>query len=112
MAERTEFLLESGGTVIVETAERPGVGPAGRVDRAVERAGRTLRESLDTVAGAAGDIMAAFGSLPARPEEVEVQFGVGLDASFSTIVAETTGRAHLHVTLRWRPEADGDAEPA
>jgi hypothetical protein len=108
MTTRMEFDLESGGTVIVESAGASGVGPAGRVDKAAQKAGRTLRESLGSVVEAAEDIMEAFKALPRMPEEIEVQFGVSLDASVNAVIASSTGNAHLDVTLRWIPGAAPD----
>lgn len=104
MTTLMEFELASGGTVTVESARASGVGPAGAVDRTVQKAGKTLRDSLGTVVRAADDIMEAFKALPRLPEEVEVQFGVSLDASVSALIVSSTGNAHLDVTLRWRPE--------
>lgn len=117
MTTKTEFTLESGGTVIVECAEPPGVGPAGHVDQALQRAGTTLRASLGSVVEAAAEMMQAFQTMPRRPDEVEVKFGVSLGASFGAVIAGSTGKAQLDVTLRWSPEpaaprpAEEDPEP-
>lgn len=99
-----EFALESGRTVRVESTATSGVGPAGHVDKVVQKAGRTLRESLDSVVDAAEDIMDAFTALPRTPEELEVTFGVSLDAGVNAVIASSKGTAHLEVTLRWKPE--------
>jgi hypothetical protein len=104
MAAFIEFTLDSGGTVRVEspTAAR-GVGPAGAIDRVARKAGETLRESLGSVVEAADDIMTAFAALPRTPEELEIKFGVSLDAGFNAVIASSKGAAHLEVTIHWKP---------
>ena len=103
MSTHTEFALESGATVIVESPGPSGVGPAGHIDEAAKRAGRTLRESLGSVVEAAADMMDAFQTLPRKPKEVEIEFGVELDTTLNAIIASTSGKAHLQVTVRWSP---------
>jgi hypothetical protein len=105
MTTRTEFTLANGGTVVVESQTAgTGVTAAGR--GRLERAGETLRDSLDTVVKAAADVMDAFTALPRRPDELEVEFGVSLEGSAGAIIASGTAGAHLTVTLRWTPHED------
>jgi hypothetical protein len=102
LSTRTEFTLANGGTVVVESqGTGAGVTAAGR--GRFEKAGESLRDSLDTVVRAAADVMDAFSALPRRPDELEVQFGVSLDGSVGAIIASGTAGVHLDVTLRWSP---------
>ena len=109
MPARTAFELDNGGTVFIEPAAGAGVAPAGRSH--LERAATSLRESLAPVIGAASDVLTAFAALPAGPEEIEVQFGVMLDATVGAVIVTGTAGAHLDVTLRWRPGAVPDPKP-
>lgn len=105
MPARTAFELADGGTVFIEPAGGAGVSPAGR--NHLERASTTLREALNPVIGVASDVLKALAELPVGPEEVEVQFGVVLDATVGAVIVTGTAGAHLDVTLHWRPRATG-----
>jgi Trypsin-co-occurring domain 1 len=50
--------------------------------------------------------------LPSGPEEVEVQFGVSLDATVGAVLVSGTAGTHLDITLRWRPQPIPSAAPA
>jgi hypothetical protein len=89
--------------VLVESRGGTGVSPAGRAG--LEKAAASMRDSLGPVIGAAADMIDAFLALPRRPQEVEVQFGVTLDATVGAIIAGGSAGAHLAVTLRWSPDA-------
>lgn len=104
MARRIEFPLESGGTVVVEGLGAPAVGPVGRVG--IDRAAETLRQALSPVVDAASDVLDAFRALPRKPDDVEVRFGVALDAKVGAILATGSAGVHLEVTMRWSPGSD------
>lgn len=106
MARRIEFPLENGGTVVVEGLSAPAVGDVGRAG--LDRAATTLRQSLRPVVDAASDVLDAFRALPRKPDDVEVRFGVALDAKFGAILATGSAGVHLEVTLRWSPDDDHD----
>jgi len=106
---RIEFPLESGGTIVVEGSGTPAVGPAGRAG--IERAAATLRQSLGPVVDAASDVLDAFRSLPRKPDDIEVRFGVTLDAKFGAILAAGSAGVQLEVTLRWSPDSDEGSSP-
>jgi hypothetical protein len=109
VARRIEFPLESGGSIVVEGLGTPAVGPAGRAG--IERAAATLRQSLSPVVDAASDVLDAFRALPRKPDDVEVRFGVALDAKFGAILATGSAGVHLEVTLRWSPDSGGGNNP-
>jgi Trypsin-co-occurring domain 1 len=99
---RTTFEISGGGSIQIEQAAPDGVTQAGRPR--LDHAAASLRQSLDSVVGAASDMIEAFNALPSGPEEVEVQFGVSLDATVGAVLVSGTAGTHLDVTLRWRPQ--------
>ncbi len=105
MTTRTEFPLASGGVVVVDTPDATGVAPAGL---GLDRASATLRNSLGPVIRAASDMMDAFHALPRRPSEIEVEFGVTLDAKFGAVITSGSAAVHLNVTLHWTPDPETD----
>jgi hypothetical protein len=101
MTEFTSFALANDLRVTVETsAGAGGVAPASLHPR-ITKAGQTLREALVPVTSAAAEVIEKFRELPGRPAEIEIHFGVKLDAAMGAVIATTTVGTHLDVTLRW-----------
>lgn len=100
MTEFTSFALDNDLQVTVEAPARPGVAPASLRPN-ITKAGQTLREALAPVTTAAAEVIDKFHELPGRPAEIEISFGVKLDAAMGAVIAATTVGAHLDVTLRW-----------
>jgi hypothetical protein len=92
-SDLVSFPLAGGGTVLVEVAERPGVARAGRASRVLAVAG---------VRDAAAAALAQFTSMTRAPDEVELKFGVKLDAEVGAVIARTGVQGQLEVKLRWR----------
>jgi hypothetical protein len=110
VSTRTTFELSNGGSIQIEQVSADGVTQAGRPR--LDHAAATLRQSLGSVVGAASDMIEAFNALPSGPEEVEVQFGVSLDATVGAVLVSGTAGTHLDITLRWRPQPIPSAVPA
>jgi NTP-dependent ternary system trypsin peptidase co-occuring protein len=108
MSEAVRFTLSDGTAVLVAPAARAGVGPVGLGSR-VEDAQRSLLAALEPVTSAASEVIEGFRTLARRPDEIEVTFGVVLDAKLGGVLASTSAGTHLDVTLRWHaspPDAD------
>ncbi|GGX64103.1 CU044_2847 family protein [Streptomyces anandii] len=100
MPDAVQFTLSDGSVVLVAPPARAGTGAVGLGSR-LETAERTLRQALAPITSAAAEVIGEFRSLAQRPEEVEVAFGVVLDARLGAVVAGARTGAHLDVTLRW-----------
>lgn len=109
MSDAVQFTLSDGTTVLVAPPARSGVGPVGLGTR-LESAQQTLREALAPVTAAASEVIEGFRTLAHRPDEVEVTFGVVLDAKLGGVLASTTAGTHLDVTLRWHSSPPGTHE--
>ena len=101
MFDAIEFTLDDGTTVAVAAPPRAGSGAVGLGDR-LEAAEKTLREALVPVTTAATQVIDGFRTMARRPEEIEICFGVTLDAKLGGVIASANAGAHLDVTLRWR----------
>jgi hypothetical protein len=115
VTEFTSFELAGNLRVTVAAPTAPGLAPAGLRPKAVQ-AEQTLRQALRPVTSAAEEVIEGFRTLPGRPDEIEIQFGVQLNATFGAVIATAAVGTHLEVTLRWatpRPADDGvgDREP-
>ena len=74
-----------------------------------ERSGQTLEEAIARVKPAAQALVAAMTSLPQRPDELTVTFGVELSGSLGAIIASTAATANISVTLTWRAPSPAPA---
>lgn len=118
MPDAVQFTLADGTVVLVAPPARAGTGAVG-IGTRLESAARSLRESLAPVTSAASEVIGEFRALAQRPDEVEVTFGVALDAKLGAVLTSANTSAHLSVTLRWNGNQDpaagrgpGDATPA
>ncbi|MFF5483179.1 CU044_2847 family protein [Streptomyces sp. NPDC012935] len=106
MPDAVQFTLSDGTVVLVAPPARAGTGAVGLGTR-LESAATSLREALAPVTAAASDVIGGFRSLAERPDEVEVTFGVVLDAKLGAVLSSATAGAHLDVTLRWNGNGNG-----
>ncbi|MEU5093254.1 CU044_2847 family protein [Streptomyces sp. NPDC020996] len=100
MADAIQFTLDDGTVVLVAPPAHVGNRPVGLGTR-LEAAGESLRQALTPISAAASDVIGQFRSIARRPDEVEVTFGVTLDAKLGAVLASANSSAHLDVTLRW-----------
>lgn len=45
-----------------------------------------------------------------KPDRLELEFGLRLDAEVGAVIAKASGQTHLKVTLSWEAREDGCAE--
>ncbi|MFG2551565.1 MULTISPECIES: CU044_2847 family protein [unclassified Streptomyces] len=100
MPDAVQFTLSDGTVVLVAPPARAGTGAVGLGTR-LESAAQSLREALGPVTTAASDVIDGFQALAQRPDEVEITFGVALDAKLGAVLSSAGAGAHLDVTLRW-----------
>jgi NTP-dependent ternary system trypsin peptidase co-occuring protein len=111
MTELASFALSNSLRVTVESPAGSGVAPASLRPRIV-RAEQTLQEALEPVTAAAAEVIEKFRELPGQPHEIEIQFGVKLDATLGAVIATAAVGTHLDITLRWdRRALAGDPPP-
>ncbi|MFE3825100.1 CU044_2847 family protein [Streptomyces sp. NPDC059092] len=100
MADAIRFTLDDGTAVLVAPPARTGTGAVGLGTR-LESAGESLRQALTPITAAASEVIGQFREVAERPDEVEVTFGVVLDAKLGAVLASAGTSTHLDVTLRW-----------
>ncbi|MFF4401801.1 CU044_2847 family protein [Streptomyces sp. NPDC001480] len=100
MADAIQFTLADGSVVLVAPPARTGTGAVGLGTR-LESAGESLREALAPITAAASEVIGQFRNVAQRPDEVEITFGVVLDAKLGAVLTSASTSAHLDVTLRW-----------
>ena len=110
MKRLVEFPLEDGGSILVEVeAEEPeGMVPAARGAKGVpEKAHQTFEAAMERVRPAAAVIIKKLRALHDPPDEMEVEFGLKMDAKAGAVVAAAGVEANYKVTLTWKREAKG-----
>lgn len=104
MTRLLDLDLEQGGSILVEVEEPPRAevtrgGGRGRVD--VEKAASTLEEVLARLGPANRAIISQLRALADAPEEIEVEFGVKLNADANVVIARTGAEANFRILLKW-----------
>lgn len=102
MADFVSVKLADGSEVLFQTAESDPVQLRGGGVEVVAAEG-TGR--LETIAEAAGELCAALRKR-VKPDEVQLEIGVGLSGEVGWFFAKSTVEGSLKVTLSWKgPEA-------
>jgi hypothetical protein len=96
------FELADGGAVLVEVDQNEGVVQVGQKGEILRTVGKTFEEALSHVRDAAVSALTQFQSMARQPDEVELKFGVKLDAEVGAVIAKTGVEGQLEVTLTWR----------
>src|SRR4051794_31050734 len=105
MAEYVRFDTDKG-SVVVEVAEgEAGLELASR-DGVIAGAKRKLQDSLVEVRDAAVSTLEVFRDGTVLPDDIEVEFGIKLNAEVGAVVAKTALEGHFVVKLHWH----GDTE--
>jgi hypothetical protein len=93
----------------VDVDEVAGVGPE-RVSRrgqaTVAKLDESLDEALASARPAAEAVIATFQAM--TPDELNVEFGLRLDAEAGAVFAKAGVGAHFTVSLKWRPSSAAD----
>ncbi|SMD25794.1 CU044_2847 family protein [Kibdelosporangium aridum] len=101
MPELVRFPLEVGGSVLVEVEPEPGMQRAARPGSVLKEASATLERALHQVRDAASAAMAEFLAMPRRPDELEIKFGLKLDAQAGAVIARTGMQGQFEIKLKW-----------
>ncbi|MGH3976355.1 MAG: CU044_2847 family protein [Pseudonocardiaceae bacterium] len=101
MPELAKFSLEGGGSVHVDVDEVPRVAPVSRHGRILD-AKATFETALGEVRDAAVVALTEFRTMARQPDEVEITFGVRLDAEVGAVIAKTGMAGNFEVKLTWR----------
>lgn len=108
-----EFTIHAGEPVLVQF-EQHGLQPVSRDDtRLAERSQQALESAMDTIKTMGKRIMATIKDIDKvdRPDEVEVEFGLVLEAEAGALIAKAKTQAAFTVKLKWTREKPED-EPS
>jgi hypothetical protein len=99
-------------TILVEFPPRPGLKDVTSKPAALaERSANALDTAMASIHELADRVSTTVNTLIRKPQEVEVEFGLKLDAEAGALIAKTRMEAHIVVTLKWaRDEGEGDED--
>ncbi|WP_103347577.1 CU044_2847 family protein [Amycolatopsis sp. CA-128772] len=110
MQEFVRFPLTDGGSVVVEVEGEPGLEQASVPSGVLRKATTTFEHALGEVREAAAAALAQFRGL--GPDEVELKFGVKLDAQAGAVIARTGLQGQFEVKLKWVRAGEPSTEDA
>jgi hypothetical protein len=107
MSELMSFPLDGDDEVLVEiSGDEPMISPVSRTGEVIKSVAGSFDGALAQVRKAASIALATFRDMDVRPDDVEVEFGVKLNAQAGAVIAKTGVEGHLKVKLTWRREAE------
>ena len=104
MKRLVEFPLEGGSSVLVEVEEADpdgGVVMAARKGE-IENASQSFEAALEKIKPAAAAVISKLRDMSESPDEIEMEFGLGLSAKAGAFIASAGTTANFKVTLTWR----------
>jgi hypothetical protein len=111
VSELMRFETNSGSVVVEVEEGEPGFELVAR-DGVIADARQRLETALHDVRDAAESTLAAFRDGRVRPDGIEVEVGVKLNAEAGVVVAKSAVEGHFKVKLIWQrglPGKDDDA---
>lgn len=111
MAELLQWQMDGGSVVVEVDDEEAGFQPASlSFDGTVYTANERFETALAGARRAAEKTLATFRDLSLRPDGVELEFGIKLNAAAGAVIAKAATEAHLQVKLTWKRSEDGTAK--
>jgi hypothetical protein len=103
MTQLVRFDLEDGRSLLVEVDDdEPGIERASRLNDLAVQASVSLQSALEDVRSAANVAIEKLQSLAQEPDEVEIEFGIRLNAQAGAVIAKTEAEGHLKVRITWK----------
>jgi hypothetical protein len=103
MPELVRFPLEDGGWAVAQLDDATGVMRAARGADGIFTAGTTFDAVMAQIRGVADTALRGLRDSLAKPDEIEIEFGVALNAQAGAVMGNLG--AHLQVRLSWKKSA-------
>lgn len=101
-----QFTTEAGEPILVQFEAR-GMQPVSRGDaRLIEQSQQALANAMGTIKVMGKRVVATIKDIDPtdRPDEVEVEFGLTLEAEAGALIAKAKTQAAFTVKLKWTAE--------
>jgi hypothetical protein len=101
MDQLLQFESAYGAVLVEVTEDEPGIERAARENEVVVKARVSLEAAMEQVRAFANATLDKVQALVQPPEQVEVEFGIRLNAEVGAVIARTQAEGHLQVKLTW-----------
>ena len=104
------FTINEDTPILVEFAPRPGVRQVSlSPDDLAEKSAQALDRAMGTIYQMAQRVSALRVTLPNEFTQVELEFGLKLEAEAGALISKVGGEASINVTLTWeRSDAEDE----
>ncbi|MFD4718153.1 CU044_2847 family protein [Streptomyces sp. NPDC058423] len=100
--------LGQDGSILIEFNQRSGVRQVALgAPEAVTRSAEAVSQAMTTIRSMAERVRGTVAQMAARPDGVQVEFGIKFDAEAGAVIAKTGVEAAVTVKLVWGAEAQG-----
>lgn len=101
VSELVRWQTEHGSIVVESDDDDPGMEAVSRGGDLIGTATAKLEDSFQQVRDAAEAALAALRGGDLKPDAVELEFGVKLNAAAGAVIAKTSVEGHLKVKMTW-----------
>ncbi|NUO99410.1 MAG: hypothetical protein HOW71_04520 [Nonomuraea sp.] len=110
MNELIRWETDTGPIVVEVSDDEPGFESiARRPGEVIHDAQDKFESALISLRGAARSALEIFRDDVLKPDGVDIEFGVKLNATAGAVIAKSTVEGHLVVKLRWERGTGGSA---
>jgi len=104
------FIIDEDTPILVEFAPRPGVRQVSlSPDDLAEKSAQALDRAMGTIRQMAQRVSALRVTLPDEFTQVELEFGLKLEAEAGALISKVGAEASINVTLTWeRSDAEDE----
>ncbi|WP_242901021.1 CU044_2847 family protein [Actinomadura terrae] len=101
MNELVRWRTEHGTVVVESDPDEPGFESVSVGDGLIRDAQERFEDALRSVRGAAESALATLRGGDLRPDALELEFGVKLNAAAGAVIAKTSVEGQLKVKMTW-----------
>jgi len=105
-----EFPSNGGEAILVEVEDVQATGGTTRrglsTSAVMERAQTSFEDALEKAPPIASGLIDRLRSIADSPDEVQVEFGLVLNAELGAVLAAVSAGANYKVTLKWKKESE------
>lgn len=110
--ELLKFSTKDGADVVFAVPDTdPGVRLVARGADDLIPGPVELGAALETVRTTAEVVLDRLSALKRSPDEVEVEFGIQMNAKLGAVIASTEAQGHLRVTIKWQAKTSSPTRP-
>ena len=107
MKEYLEFSTAECGSIIIEGDDlrsEGGVELAAGGGRIVRKMEKSFEDTVDGIRTAAELLASKLSDLSETPDEVQIEFGIGMNGKAGAVIVAADIGANFKVTLKWRKQ--------